>query len=305
MAICSAWRLVLGLLACGAALAQAAEEMRLSHAYAGGAVDYRVRRGDTIDSLSARFGQGSADLALSNGLRRDARLHPGQVLRLDNHHIVPRWLEQGILINIPQRMLFRFDDNQLTAAYPVGVGKSDWPTPAGRFTVRSLEENKTWFVPESIQEEMRAKGMDVQLRVPPGPDNPLGRHWIGLSEPGIGIHGTIAPVSIYAFRSHGCIRLHPNDAERLYGQVRKGDAVHIIYEPALLARFLDGRIQVEVHRDAYRKGGDAMATLKRLADEQGLAPWIDWEKVKAAVREAAGAMRDVSVNPLPLSGGGR
>lgn len=277
--------------------ARAAEPPRLSHAYAGSSFEYSVRRGDTIDSLSARFGQGSAGIARDNGLRRNERLRPGQRLRIDNRHIVPLWMERGILINIPQRMLFRFEEGQLTAAYPVGLGKSDWPTPTGSFAVRSLEENKTWFVPESIQEEMRAKGLDVQQRVPPGPDNPLGRHWIGLTEPGIGIHGTIAPVSIYAFRSHGCIRLHPEDAERLYEQTLRGDAVRIIYQPALLGRFLDDRILVEIHRDAYRKGDDAVAEIRRMADEQGLAPWIDWEKVKTAAEEKAGAMRDVSVKP--------
>jgi L,D-transpeptidase ErfK/SrfK len=285
-----------------ASAAQATEPPRLSRAYAGSAFEYRVRRGDTIDSLSARFGQGSAEIARINALRRNERLRPGQLLRIDNHHIVPQWLERGILINIPQRMLFRFDQGQLTAAYPVGLGKSDWPTPTGSFTVRSIEENKAWFVPESIQEEMRTKGLDVLERVPPGPDNPLGKHWIGLTEPGLGIHGTIAPVSIYAFRSHGCIRLHPEDAERLYRQVRKGDAVRIIYQPALLGRFLDGHLSVEIHRDAYRTGEDAVAAIRRMADEQGLAPWIAWDKVKAATEEKAGAMRVVSVKPLPPNG---
>jgi L,D-transpeptidase ErfK/SrfK len=293
---------VLWLLTFVPAAARTAEPLRVSHAYAGSAFDYQVRRGDTIDSLSARFGQGSAELARLNRLRRDQRLRPGQVLRIDNHHIVPQWLEQGILINIPQRMLFRFDDGQITAAYPVGLGKSDWPTPEGNFEVRSLEEDKTWFVPESIQEEMRTKGLDVKERVPPGPDNPLGRQWIGVTAPGIGIHGTIAPVSIYAFRSHGCIRLHPEDAERLYEQAGKGDSVVIIHEPAIVGRFIDGRIEVEVHRDAYRKGVDAVAAIRRMADEQGLAPWIDWDKVRAAADEKAGAMRDVSVKPLPANG---
>ena len=116
---------------------------------------------------------------------------------------------------------------------------------------------------------------------------------------------TIPPVSIYGFHSHGCIRLHPDAAERLYGQVSLGETVIIVYEPALIARFADGRIHVEVHRDAYRKNADTLATLKRMADEQGLAPWIDWRKVQAAVSEKAGAMRDVTRRPLPMNGSGK
>ena len=116
---------------------------------------------------------------------------------------------------------------------------------------------------------------------------------------------TIPPVSIYGFHSHGCIRLHPDDAQRLYGQVSLGETVIIVYEPALIARFADGRIHVEVHRNAYRKNADTLATLKRMADEQGLAPWIDWRKVKVAVSEKAGAMRDVTRRPLPMNGSGK
>ena len=52
--------------------------------------------------------------------------------------------------------------------------------------------------------------------MPPGPDNPLGKHWLGLSIHGYGIHGTIAPSSIYQFRTHGCIRLHPDDIAELF-----------------------------------------------------------------------------------------
>ena len=83
-----------------------------------------------------------------------------------------------------------------------------------------MQRHKEWIVPESIQEEMRREGKDVLTRVPPGPDNPLGRHWIGLSIGGIGIHGTIAPSSVYHFRSHGCIRLHPDDVEEKAGIAR-------------------------------------------------------------------------------------
>ena len=60
--------------------------------------------------------------------------------------------------------------------------------------------------------------------IPPGPDNPLGEHWIGLEgiEPatkgleGYGIHGTIEPETIGAQASMGCVRMHANDVALLY-----------------------------------------------------------------------------------------
>jgi L,D-transpeptidase ErfK/SrfK len=84
--------------------------------------------------------------------------------------------------------------------------------------------------------------LTVKTRVPPGPDNPLGQYWIGLSLVGYGIHGTIASASIYQFRSHGCIRIHPNDIADLFGRVSLGTSGHIIYTPVLLARLTSDQI---------------------------------------------------------------
>lgn len=284
------------LAAAACVLAHAAEVAQISHAYAGMSFEYRVQPGDTIGRLSSRFGQASADIARNNGVPRNAKLQPGTALRIDNRHIVPKWMEWGILINIPQRMLFRFENNQLTAAYPVGLGRSDWPTPTGRYAVISMQENKTWFVPKAIQDEMRRKGLDVKTSVPPGPENPLGRFWIGTSAPGIGIHGTNAPASIYGFHSHGCIRLNAADAARLFTQTTKGMPVEIIYQPLMLAHFSDRTIHVEVHRDAYRGGADRAATARAMAAAAGLNDVIDWDKLTAAVREQAGALRDITAS---------
>jgi L,D-transpeptidase ErfK/SrfK len=61
----------------------------------------------------------------------------------------------------------------------------------------------------------------------PGPGNPVGTRWIGLSQKGYGIHGTNAPGSIGYAKSHGCIRLRNADVERLFEQVRAGDIVEL------------------------------------------------------------------------------
>ena len=90
--------------------------------------------------------------------------------------------------------------------------------------------------------------------VPPGANNPLGKYWLGLSMPGIGIHGTTSPKSIYHFQSHGCIRLHPEDAERLFHMVEEGEAGIIIYQPILLLHTPQGQVFIESHRDIYKKG---------------------------------------------------
>lgn len=283
-------------------VATAQDTAELPAALTGEQFEYAVQPGDSLTHIGARFGMEPFVLAGMNGIKYSAMLHPGQLLQIDNRHIVPERLVEGILINLPQRMLYYFQAGNLVAHYPVGLGRSSWPTPAGRFTAVNLQENKTWYVPKSIQEEMQREGKAVQTQVPPGPDNPLGKHWIGLSLPGIGIHGTIAPASVYHFQSHGCIRLHPDDIAALFQQVSKDQPGKIIYAPVLLARLEDGRIFLEVNRDIYKKGIDPAALVENSARIQGLSGMINRDKVKDVIRLKEGLAREVEL-PAPVPSG--
>jgi L,D-transpeptidase ErfK/SrfK len=134
-------------------------------------------------------------------------------------------------------------------------------------------------VPKSIQEEWARAGKVVKQAVPPGPKNPLGGYWIGLSFPSYGIHGTNVPLSIYDFQSRGCIRMHPQDASALFRQVKVGQPGEIIYEPVLLARLQDGRILLEAHRDPYKKKSeDPLQFVRAWAAANNLDRDIDWQK---------------------------
>lgn len=262
----------------------------------GSVILYTVEPGDSLSSLSARFGIGAKVLARMNDISPAARIKPGETLEIDNRHIVPAVLDDGIVINLPQRMLFRLVAGKLQVAYPVAVGKPSWPTPAGSFTIVQRQKDKTWLVPPSIQEEMLSEGKPVVQQVPPGPDNPLGRYWLGLSLSGIGIHGTTAPQSIYGFRSHGCIRLHPDDIEQLFQRVEKGEPGALIYQPVLLLKAADGRIFLEAHRDAYKKTANATTMARELADTVALSQHIDWEKAAAVIKARDGLATDVTLD---------
>lgn len=265
-------------------------------AVTGGIFDYNVQAGDSLIKIGARFGVASEVLARDNGLKTNVRLVPGQGIVVDNRHIVPAVLENGLLVNLPQRMLYFFRDTQLVAAYPVGLGKPTWQTPTGEFSVINKSDNKTWIVPRSIQEEMRRAGKEVKTRVLPGPDNPLGKYWMGLSLDSIGIHGTIAPASVYHFQSHGCIRLHPEDIEVLFEQVALGATGRIIYDPLLLTE-VAGRIFLEVQRDSYNRGDVSMAALEQLAREKSLTERIDWVHAEKVLKLKEGIARDITATP--------
>jgi len=272
---------------------------------AGGQFEYTVQPGDYLIKIGARFGVSARILAQENGLDYDGILHPGRKLRVNNLHIVPPPLPEGILINLPQRMLFFFRAGELNAFYPVGLGRPDWPTPSGSFSISNLQEDKEWIVPKSIQEEMRREGQVVRTKVPPGPDNPLGRHWIGLSLAGYGIHGTIAPASVYHFQSHGCIRLHPDDIKSLFTTVKVGMKGRIIYTPVLLAQLPDSRIFLEIQWNIYRKAGDPLESARRLAEDNGLAQHIDWDRVAEVIRRQEGLAREVTLVPAVRENGQR
>ena len=279
----------------GTGFVRAETTPELSHAVVGERFEYVIQHGDFLISLAARFGESAMTIAQSNGIDYNGLIYPGQRLQIDNRHIVPEALETGILINLPQRMLFFFRDGHLAGAYPVGLGKPTWPTPTGQFRVVELKNNPTWTVPISIQEEMRREREVVLTKVPPGPDNPLGKYWIGLSLPGYGIHGTNAPPSVYHFQSHGCIRLQPENIEKLFPETKIGATGQITYAPVLLAVLNNERIYLEVNRDVYNKGVNALQMLKELAEANNLADRIDWQKAAQVIEQQEGLAREISL----------
>jgi L,D-transpeptidase ErfK/SrfK len=262
-------------------------------ALAGGQFTYEVRRGDSLARVSARFGVEAGTLARLNGLGPRAILRPMQQLTIDNRHLVCE-SAVALVINVGQRRLFSFDEaRRLRASYPAGVGRPDWRTPVGRFAVLLKEENPVWDVPVSIQDEMQRRGEPVLKTVPPGPSNPLGRFWIGLSSDAIGIHGTIAPASVHHCSTHGCIRLHPDDIAELYAHVAVGDAGEIVYEPVLLGVFED-RVLLEAHPDTYGQRLDAIGRLRAAAAQVSMGERIDWDAVARVLRPRDGLLHDVT-----------
>lgn len=258
----------------------------------GSRFDYTVQAGDSLRGVAARFGVPTQTLATMNGRGVRDVLHPGDRLVIDNRHIVPGDPEVTLLLNIPQRLLFLRDGTGVRA-YPMAVGTSGWPTPAGLFRIIDKETDPTWDVPVSIQEEMRQQGRPVLTRVAPGPDNPLGAYFIRLSFGGIGIHGTNAPASIFQFATHGCVRLSPADIADLYPRVEIGLPGQAIYEPVLLA-VIDGRVWLEVHPDVYRRAAAGLKTVTALASALGVRERLDWTLAAEAVRRRAGIAVDVT-----------
>jgi lipoprotein-anchoring transpeptidase ErfK/SrfK len=127
-----------------------------------------------------------------------------------------------VVIHRGSNRLVLFHGEHYVRAFPVATGQPIYPTPLGNFEIVVKQKNPWWYPPT---QDAWAKGLKP---VPPGPGNPLGTRWMGLSTPGVGIHGTSEPWSIGHSESHGCIRMQVPDAEWLYPHVRVGTPVFII-----------------------------------------------------------------------------
>ena len=130
--------------------------------------------------------------------------------------------EDVIVIDRSANRLYLYDRVKLHRTFAVATGQAIYPTPRGTFQIVVKWKNPWWYPPT---QDSWAKGLKP---VPPGPDNPLGTRWMGISAPGVGIHGTDAPSSIGYSLSHGCIRMQVPDAEWLFDHVEIGTTVHIV-----------------------------------------------------------------------------
>jgi lipoprotein-anchoring transpeptidase ErfK/SrfK len=127
-----------------------------------------------------------------------------------------------IVIRRGDNRLSLYHGVKLVRTFQVATGQTAYPTPLGRFQIVVKWKNPTWYPPT---QDAWAKGLKP---VPPGPNNPLGTRWMGLSAPGVGIHGTDEPASIGYSVSHGCIRMQVPQAEWLFDHVTVGTPVFIV-----------------------------------------------------------------------------
>ena len=128
----------------------------------------------------------------------------------------------AIVIRRGDNHLFLYNGDHFVRRFEVATGRSSYPTPLGHFEVVVKQRDPWWYPPAGSD---WAKGKEP---VPPGPGNPLGTRWMGLSEPNVGIHGTPDAASIGYSASHGCIRMRIDEAEWLFDHVEVGTQVFIV-----------------------------------------------------------------------------
>ena len=126
-----------------------------------------------------------------------------------------------IVIRRGSNTLHLYDGMKLRRTFGVATGEARYPTPLGKFEIIVKWRNPWWYPPQSDWAK------DAKP-IPPGPGNPLGTRWMGISSPAVGIHGTPDPASIGYSVSHGCIRMRIPEVEWLFNQVDVGTPVYIV-----------------------------------------------------------------------------
>lgn len=238
-----------------------------------------VTASDSLYSVARAHRLALEHLAFANRMAPDLRpLKPGR-LALPGRRVLPQAPPtDGLVLNLPERGLFLFRHGRFVDFYPVAIGMPGWNTPVGSYRIASRVVDPTWSPPAWA---------GVGGPVGPGPHNPLGDRWMGLSRAGYGIHSTNVPSSIGGAVSHGCIRMYPEMARELFDRVVVGMPVRIEYEPVKLGLGPDGRIFLAVFPDVYSRSA-LLAEAERRVNEAGLGALVDRARLRAIVARPTG-----------------
>lgn len=157
----------------------------------------------------------TTEAAVKEFQTREGLPSTGRVAQLTLASLGPR-----IFVNLNRFEMVLDRPGEEPVRFPVACGQPAYPTPTGSFTVVEKVKDPSWIPPDSPW----AREAET---IPPGPSNPLGTRWIGLSWGGVGFHGTNADWSIGSASSHGCLRMHIYDVEALYDMLKEGTPVTI------------------------------------------------------------------------------
>jgi len=262
-----------------------------------------ARQEDTLLDIARRFDVGQDEIVLANP---DVdRWLPGadtQVV-VPTRYILPRADRTGLVLNVPEMRLYYFPASVRgrpaeVKTYPVSIGRMDWSTPVGITKVTAKTQNPSWRPPKSIREEAEARGEPLPDVIPPGPNNPLGDYALRLARPGYLIHSTNKPFGVGMRVTHGCVRMYPEDIEKLFPDVPVGTPVQIVDQPIKIGWLFD-TLFIEVHPPLEEKKQEPAVLVESAMDLVNVA-WkqqplvLNAQALKKALQEQTGM-------PVPIA----
>ena len=107
----------------------------------------------------------------------------------------------------------------LIAQFPVTMGSRQFPLPIGEWKATTYSFVPPFNYQPDILENPKT---DKEVKLPPGPNGPVGIAWLDLTKEHYGIHGTNEPQTIGRAESSGCIRMTNWDVLRLSRIMKPG-----------------------------------------------------------------------------------
>lgn len=217
----------------------------------GAVTTMRLAHEDTLAAVAEKYGVGFQELLDANPGVDPWLPGEGTVIRMPTQYVLPDAPRSGLVINIAEyRLYFYPPDSNRVITYPVGIGRTEFPTPLIETVVTGAIENPSWTPTPAAREEHAAAGDVLPPVVLAGPENPLGSLAIQLEAPGYFIHGTNKPFGVGQMVSHGCIRLYEPHIATLAEMVPRGFPVFIVNQPVKLG-WRGSRLYLESHRRLY------------------------------------------------------
>lgn len=269
-------------------------------------------KNDTLLDIARRFNVGYEEIERANPGVDIWLPGAGRRVVVPTQFVLPAAPRDGIVIDVAALRLYYFPRHRPGApvvvyTHPIGIGKDGWSTPEGMTRVTARVKDPVWHPSPALRRDhFNDNGERVPAVVPAGPDNPLGKYEFKLGWPSYLIHGTNKPYGIGLRSSHGCVRLYPEDIEKLYAMVPIGTPVHVVNQPFLFG-WQDHQLYLQAYPildDDKRNWKHAEHTLmQRMLPQHVRAAMqregvtIDWERVAALTSAPRGV-------PVPVSGSG-
>jgi lipoprotein-anchoring transpeptidase ErfK/SrfK len=182
---------------------------------------------ETLEVVASHPGRKLRDVRLTEELRGAVTGGGSRKVVVHVHKTKPEVTTEEVASRYPSYLtldranftLRLYRDLELAKTYTVAVGQEGLETPEGTYEIQAMEEEPTWYVPESDW----AGDLAGQV-IPPGPSNPIKARWMAIYE-GAGIHGTEETASLGSAASHGCVRMSIPDVEELYDEVEVGTPI--------------------------------------------------------------------------------
>lgn len=254
-----------------------------------------ARQNDTLLDIAFAYDIGQNEIVLANP--NVDRWLPGQdtEVRIPASRILPNTQQHGLILNLPEFRLYYYPKKKpgQVITHPISIGRMDWDTPLGTTRITAKIKDPQWHPPASIKvEHAAAKGDPLPDVVPAGPNNPLGRFAMRLGISGYFIHSTNKPLSVGMRVSHGCVRMYPDDIERLFPLIKTGTKVEIINQPIKLG-WSNNTLYIEVYPELEGQQSsfvDRLATTMDLIQKlnKGSVPILDTVALLEVLSQSSG-----------------